>query len=115
MGIMTVSKNLKITCNGCHESLTWAISVLRSRTIESILENEGFYTESNGFLEGNKHYCPGCNDREKETFHVCDGYGEEYLGTIEAWGKVDARKVAWEAFDCENMVSRQREELMSER
>lgn len=111
---MTVSKNLKITCNGCHENQTWDISVLRQRTLKSVLKNAGFTTEAGGVLEGNKHYCPNCNDRERETFYVADGYGEEYLGEVEAWGIVDARREAWAVFNCENMVKREKAEAMPE-
>lgn len=108
---MTVSKNLVITCNGCHESETWAISVLRHRTLDSVLENAGYATENNGFVEGTDHYCEDCNDRERETFHVYDGYGEEYLGPVDAWGIVDARQVAWDEFGVENMVKREKQEV----
>lgn len=108
---MTVSKNLEITCNDCYETKTWNLSVLRNRSLKSVLKNAGFVTESNGLLQGNNHYCPDCNDREKETFHVEDGHAEEYLGTVEAWGINDARQVAWDEFECENMVHREKEEL----
>ena len=105
---MTVSKNLKITCNECLESQTWNIEVLRHSKLRTVLKNAGFSTESNGFFEGNEHHCADCNDRQRETFHVYDGYGEEYLGPIEAWGIVDARRVAWDTFNCENMVKREK-------
>ena len=108
---MTVNKNLKITCDGCNESKTWALSVLQSRSLNLMLENEGFTKESNGLLEPNYHYCPDCNDREKETFHVIGGYGEEYLGTVEAWGIADARKSAWDKFECEHMIREEKPEL----
>jgi hypothetical protein len=105
---MTVSKNLVITCNSCHDSQTWSMSVLRRHKLKSVIKNAGFVTESGSFIEENDHYCPDCNDREKDTFHVYDGYGEEYLGPIEAWGIVDARRVAWDEFDEENMVKREK-------
>lgn len=109
---MTVSKNLEISCNGCLESQTWDIDVLRDQTLKSVLKNAGFVKESNGFLEGPDHYCPDCNDREKDTFYVIGGRGEEYLGEIKAWGIVDARRVAWDTFDQENMVRREKSEAM---
>lgn len=105
---MTVSKNLEISCNKCHETQTWALSVLRNRKLKSILKNKGFTEKYHGFWEGTSHWCPDCNDREKETFYVVDGRGEEYLGEIEAWGIVDARNVAWDKFECENMAKREK-------
>jgi hypothetical protein len=78
-----------------------------------VLKNAGFITESNGLFEGRNHYCSNCNDREKDTFYVIDGYGEEYLGTVEAWGIVDARQVAWDKFECENMIYREKSEAMA--
>lgn len=101
---MTVSEILEITCNNCHKTETWARSVLRNRKVKSILENRGYTKKYHSWWEGDTHWCPECNDREKNTFHVYDGHGEEYLGSIEAWGIVNARKVAWDTFDCENMV-----------
>lgn len=106
---MTVSKNLVVTCNGCHNSKTWAMSVLRDRTLKSVLKNAGYEKDHKGLLEGTDHYCPDCNDREKETFHVYDGCGDTYLGTVEAWGIVHARRVAWDTFECENVVKRERQ------
>jgi len=107
---MTVSKDLVITCDGCHESETWAISVLRNRKLESVLKNAGYEKDHKGFIEGTDHYCEDCNDRERETFHVYDGHGDEYLGPVDAWGIVDARQVAWDEFDQENMVKREKVE-----
>lgn len=107
---MTVSRNLEITCDECNETETWSMAVLRDRTIDSILKNAGFATEHGTITEGAKHYCSDCNDREKDTFYVTDGWGEEYLGEIKAWGIVHARQVAWERFECENMVKRNRAE-----
>ena len=106
---MTVSKDLKITCNSCYESETWDISILKHQTFKSVLKNAGYTKDYKGFIEGTDHYCGDCNDRERETYHVYDGYGEEYLGPIEAWGIVDARKVAWDEFGVENMVKREKE------
>jgi hypothetical protein len=83
---------------------------LRDKKLSSILENNGFTKESDSFIQPNKHYCEDCNERTKDTFYVYDGYGEEYLGEVEAWGIVDARYTAWDKFDCENMVKREKEE-----
>jgi len=105
---MTVSKNLKITCNNCHESQIWSASILHHRKLESVLKNNGYTKKYHGFSEGKTHWCPNCNDREKDTFYVVGGKGEEYLGEIEAWGIVDARQVAWDTFECENMVKREK-------
>jgi hypothetical protein len=108
---MTVNKNLEIRCNNCYETKTWSISILRDRKIDSILENHGYTEKYHGFPKGKTHWCSDCNNREKTIFHVVDGYGEEYLGTIKAWGIVDARRVAWDRFDKECMVSRDKDEL----
>jgi hypothetical protein len=75
-----------------------------------VLKNEGFVTKSDSFLDENDHYCPDCNDRTKKTFYVVGGYGEEYLGSIGAWGIVNARQVAWDKFERSNMVYRGKEE-----
>lgn len=108
---MTVSKDLTITCNGCYESKTWSLSVLRDRTLDSVIENAGYEKDHKGLLEGTDHYCPDCNDREKDTFYVYDGTGATYLGPVEAWGIVDARQVAWDEFGVENMVKREKQEV----
>jgi hypothetical protein len=108
---MTVSKDLMITCNGCYESKTWSIDVLRHQTLDSVIKNAGFVKDHKGFVEGTDHYCPDCNDREKKMFHVYGGRGEEYLGPVEAWGIRDARQVAWDEFDQENMVKREKQEV----
>lgn len=105
---MTVSRELTVRCNGCYETERWGIDVLRHRKLDSVLKNAGYETESGGLLGANEHYCPDCNDRETDTFHVYDGHGDEYLGPVEAWGIVDARDVAWDTFECENMVKRER-------
>jgi len=109
---MTVSKNLEIRCNNCYETQTWNISVLRDRKLDSILANHGYTEKYHGFAKGKTHWCPDCNDREKKTFYVVGGAGEEYLGTIEAWGIVDAQRVAWDTFDCENMPMREPEDAI---
>jgi len=109
---MTVSKNLKIQCNNCYETQRWSISILRDRKLDSILENHGYTEKYHGFAKGKTHWCSDCNDREKKTFYVVSGSGEEYLGTIEAWGIVDARRVAWEQFNCENMPMREPEDAI---
>lgn len=108
--IMTVSKDLIIRCNECRYDETWAMSVLQHRKLKSVIKNAGFTKESESFVSPNKHYCPDCNDREKEVFHVYDGYGEEYLGEVNAWGIVDARQTAWDIFEEENVVKREKME-----
>jgi len=87
---------------------TWSLSVLRGEKMKSILKNQGFTKKYHGYWKSSSHWCPDCNDREKETFYVVDGHGEEYLGPIEAWGIVDARNVAWDTFECENMPKREK-------
>lgn len=108
---MTVNRNLEITCDECRTTKTWALSVLRDQKLKTVLKNAGFTKETNGLMKPTNHYCSDCNDREKETFYVVDGYGEEYLGEVKAWGIVDARRVAWDEFNCENMVARNRDDL----
>lgn len=116
---MTTSRNFVIYCNGCHEEDTWGISVLRHTKERDLIKNAGYTTEAGEtFLDGRKHYCPDCNDREKDEFHVYDGYGEEYLGTVEAWGIIHARRVAHdektpEADTREVMVKRERKEVVA--
>ena len=105
---MTVSRNLEITCDDCHTTETWALTVLESQKLDTVLKNAGFTTETNSVLEPNSHYCSDCNDRDKDTFYVVDGHGEEFLGEIKAWGIVHARRVAWDEFECENMVKQNR-------
>ena len=105
---MTVSKNLEITCNSCYETKTWALSALRSSSIDSILENHGYTSKYHGWSEGKTHWCPDCNNRDPNTYYIYDGYDEEYLGEIEAWSIVDARRVAWNEFNCENMVRQEK-------
>lgn len=105
---MTTERVFVIRCNECREEKTWTANVLRHQTEKSVVRNAGFTVENDGVLRGDKHYCPHCNDREKDTFHVYDGHGDEYLGPIEAWGIVDARRVAWDEFDQENVVKRER-------
>lgn len=109
---MTVSKNLEIYCNSCHETETWSIDVLRDRSIELILENHGYTTKYHGWSKGSTHWCPDCNERTKNTYYVIGGRGEEYLGEIKAWGIHDARRVAWDTFDQENMVKREKRDAM---
>lgn len=64
----------------------WALTVVKSQKIDTVLKNAGFTTETNSVLEPNSHYCSDCNDRDKDMFYVVDGHGEEFLGEIKAWG-----------------------------
>lgn len=109
---MTVNKNLEITCNECYKTKTWDLSVLEHQTLKSVLRNSGFSVDHNGMLQGDSHFCANCNDREKDTFYVVGGHGESYLGEVDAWGIVDARRVAWDTFECENMVKREKEDAI---
>jgi len=108
---MTVSKNLKIRCDNCRETKTWSAQVLRHRKLKSVLENHGYTKKYHGHWKSTTHWCPDCNDREKDTFYVVDGRGDEYLGEIKAWGIVHARRVAWDTFECENMVKKGKPEI----
>jgi len=107
---MTIRQEVVLRCNECGAESIWDQSVLKQRTVSSIVENNGYVRDSkrSTLLSGTKHLCPDCNDRSKETFYVYDGYGDEYLGEIDAWGIVDARQVAWDTFNQENMVKRER-------
>lgn len=103
---MTLTKEIRLKCDDCGEEKIWTQT--KDLKIDSVIKNAGFSKEWKSVFEGPDYYCPDCNDREKETFYVVDGRGEEYLGDIEAWGIVDARNVAWDTFECENMVKREK-------
>lgn len=105
---MTIRQEVVLRCDECGTESMWDQSVLKQRTVKSIVTNSGYEKRSTGFMSSTDHICPDCNDRSKETFYVYDGYGGEYLGEIEAWGIVDARQVAWDTFEQENMVKRER-------
>lgn len=93
-------RTYNLSCDGCTNSKEWDIEALRNIGRESLIHNSGYTSEgSNSVLGGPNHYCPECNDREKETFYVVDGRGEEYLGTVEAWGRSHARRTARDVFD----------------
>lgn len=105
---MTLEKQLVLTCNGCRATEEYDLSIRRHRTMKSILKNVGFTRESAGLFSGTNHYCPDCNDREKDKYHVYDGRGDAYLGSVKAWEIVDARREAWDTFERENMVKREK-------
>lgn len=112
---MTLEKVFRITCNDCYEDTEWGIRSLRDYKAETLRKNAGYSKVSReGFFKSDKHYCPDCNDREKQTFYIVGGYGDEYLGEVEAWGKVDARTKSSEKFNCEPIECESRKEAMKE-
>ena len=100
---MTTSKIFELTCNGCFETKEWGLEATRRHGEKSLIRNAGYSRETHdNFFKGTDHYCPDCNDRTKTTFHVTDGRGDDvYLGTIQAWGIVHARRAARDKFNRE--------------
>jgi len=101
---MTTSRVFRIKCNNCFEEREWDIAVLRHTDAKQLIQNAGFIRESNWLMERTEHFCPDCNEREKDTFKILNAEADEKIGTVEAWGIEDARRKGHEKFGRADVV-----------
>lgn len=97
-GQMTTSRVFRIKCNNCFEERVWDITVLRHTNAKQLIQNAGFTREVDSFQGKTEHFCPECNEREKDTFKILNAEADKKIGTVEAWGIEDARRKGYEEF-----------------